>query len=125
MDGENTIPESVLNSIDEQIAYHEQKIKDLKFTLKMLIENPPPKTELIPFNAPLTRDLIRRYMRMIKTPVRTIDAIETLYPNVKDEKKRKLIKTLSVIFNIMEKGREITIEKKKGVKGNYYTWVKK
>ena len=124
MDGKNTIPENVLKSIDEQIAYHEQKIKDLKFTLKMLKDNPPPKAELIPINAPLTRDLIRLFMRSYKKEIKTVDVIKMLYPNAKDEAKSKLIKTLSVIFNILEKDGEINIEKEKGVKGNYYKWVK-
>jgi len=124
MDGKNTIPESVLKSIDEQIAYHEQKIKDLKFTLKMLKDNPPPKSELIPINAPLTRDLIRSFMRSYKKEIKTVDVIKMLYPNAKNEAKSKMIKTLSVIFNILEKEGEITIEKEKGVKGNYYKWVK-
>lgn len=111
--------------INKQIAYHERMIRELKITLKMFKDNPPPKIDVIQLNAPLTKDLIRTFMRNIKKQVRTIEVIEMLYPNVQDEQKSKLIKTLSVIFNILEKEGEVSIEKERGIKGNYYKWIKK
>lgn len=125
MDGKNTIPASVEKSINDQIAFHKDQIKSLEFTLKMMKEFPPQPAVWMKTNSPLTRDLIRVFMENIKKPVRTVDAIDILYPTYTDEKRSHMIKKLSVVFNQMEKEGEIKIEKKKGVKGNYYTWIKK
>ena len=89
-----------------------------------MLAGPFVKETPIPSNLPLTRDLIRAYLKGYSTPVQTVETIEMLYPNAEGELRTKLIKTLSVIFNQMEKEGEIAIEKKKGVKGNLYKWKK-
>ena len=125
MNAENKIPETVENSIMEQIAFHKQKIADWEFTLKMLKENPPPVVSFIAMDETISRNKIRTFMRNINKPVRTVDIIDLLYPKTTEERKRNLIKVASVILNILEKNGEVSIEKREGVKGNYYHWVKK
>jgi hypothetical protein len=123
MVGKPNIPLSVEKNILDQIVYYEQKVKDLQFALKMMRENPPPQLEFFPINPKLTKDLIRRYMQAIKKPVQTIEVVDQFFHNVTDETRTKAIKTLSVIFNTLERDGLIRTEKREGIKGNFYTWI--
>lgn len=125
MKAEIKLPESVEKSIMEQIAFHKQKIADWEFTLKMLKEAPPPVVNFTRIDDTISRDKIRNFMSQINKPVRTVDVVELMYPHVAGEKKSKFIKVVSVIFNVLEGLGEVKVEKKLGVKGNFYTWIKK
>lgn len=118
------LQESNEKNILEQITFHEQRIRYLRFNLKMMKEFPPQPVEWFKKGAPLTRDLVRRIMQKLTTPVRNVDLLGILYNKVEGEERRKLIKTLSVILNNLEKEGEIKAERTKGIKGNYYTWNK-
>jgi len=119
-------PASVVKGIDDEIAYHRQRIADLEFTRKMLIEMPPPPVTFFQRNPPmLTRDLIRRFMSEIKKPIRTVEVVDFFFPTATEKVKDKAIKTLSVIFNNLEKEGSISKERREGVKGNYYQWIQK
>jgi hypothetical protein len=108
-----------------QIVIHQQAISDLEFYIKMWLERPPPEPQrIMRINSPLTRDLIRNLIRSYGQPLQTVQIIDLLYKGQHHEERVKLIKTLSVILNQMEKEGEITIEKRKGVKGNFYKWKK-
>ena len=116
--------EMLISQIDLQIASHEQIIRDLKYHREMLLESPVEEHLTIKQDSPLTRDLIRRFLKMYDAPVQTAQAIDLLYDKKTVEEKSKLIKTLSVIFNQMQKEGEIEIKKEKGVKGNFYALKK-
>jgi|GEM_PF-6299573 hypothetical protein len=117
-------PQSIEDNLLAQIAYHKQMIKDLEFNLE-LIKKQPKQTAILPINAPLTRDLVRAFLANINGQVQTVFLIDSIYKEQTEEMRSKLIKTLSVIFNQMEKDGEIAKERKKGVKGNFYMLVKK
>ncbi len=122
------IPEhiqKVVSQIDEQIEYHQQIIRDLELGKQMWLTYKPYVVQTMPENSPLTRDLIRNFLKGYEASVQTVQVINLLYPDKTEEEKDKLVKTLSVIFNQMEKEGEITIKKKPGVKGNFYRWIKK
>jgi hypothetical protein len=117
--------QKIIDRLNEQIADHERAITDLKFNIKVWLENDAPQeVKLMLPNSPLTRDLIRNFLKGYRQPVQTIRVIDLLYNNKSEEERNKLIKTLSVIFNQMEKEGEIVIEKRSGVKGNFYTLKK-
>lgn len=117
--------QKIIDRLNEQIADHERAITDLKFNIKVWLENDAPQeVKLMLPNSPLTRDLIRNFLKGYRQPVQTIRVIDLLYKNKSEEERKKLIKTLSVIFNQMEKEGEIIIEKRSGVKGNFYTLKK-
>ena len=115
--------EQIEASINKQIAFHEQNIKSLKLSLKLFKENYSNMhpAEVFMTNAPLSKELVIRFIKAIKKPVRTIDIIDIMYPKIDSEKRTKKIRVLSVMLNQLEKRGEVTIENKKGVKGNYYT----
>ena len=115
--------EKTIEAIDVQIAHYESMIAKLKTTREMLVNDPPPEFYLFHENTKLTKDVVRAYLRQAKKPVQTVEVIDTLYPRAGQEMKDKAIKTLSVIFNTLEKDQQITVEKKAGVKGNYYQWI--
>lgn len=54
--------------------------------------------------------------------MQTVQAIDLLYRGKDEPERKKLIKTLAVMFKQMEKAGEITSEKRKGVKGSFYKW---
>ena len=120
-------PENGIPAIEAMIADYEQRIANLRFTLKMLKENPPPPVYFLPGNPKsLTRDLIRQFMSQLNgRSIQTVQVVDIFYPNADEKTKTKAIKTLSVVFNNLEKDGEVTKEKKKGIKGNFYTWAKK
>lgn len=116
-------PENAIKGIDEQIAYYRQKIEDLEGTKRILTIAPPGSDLFFYFSNPrLTKDFIRGFMKMVKMPVKTAQIIAVLYPNAVEEERRRAIKTLSVIFNNLERDGEVKSIKQTGIKGNYYTW---
>lgn len=115
--------EKTIEAIDAQIAYYQSRIDNLKATREMLVSDPPPDYYLFDENSKLTKDLVRAYLRQSRKPVQTVEVIDALYPRAEQEVKDKAVKTLSVIFNTLEKDRQITVEKRTGVKGNFYTWI--
>lgn len=117
--------QEILAQIDAQIATHERAIANLKLSRQMWIDEPPQPVGFVRKNSPLTRDLIRNVLKGYGQPVQTVQLIDILYSDITAEEKSKLVKTLSVIFNQMEKEGEVTIEKRPGVKGNFYKWVAK
>lgn len=116
-------PESAIKGIDEQIAYYKQKIADLEMTRKMLIASPPPPVFFYHSNPKLTKDFVRQFMKMAKHPMQTVQVINALYPKAIKEERTRAIRTLSVIFNTLEKDGVIKVTKQKGVKGNFYQWA--
>ncbi len=111
---------NAVKQIDEQISHYQQLIKTLQFHRKMWLEHNPDPVNLPLSYLPLTRDTIRNFFKMYSQPMQTVSIINMLYHNKTDEEKSKLVKTLSVILNQMEKEGEILIERKKGIKGNFY-----
>ena len=115
-------PEFVVKQIDEQIAQYEHLIGLLK-EKRVFFEKADPI--LLFETAPkLTKEFIRDFMRFQVNPVQTVQVIEILFPQEPQEVKDKYVKTLSVIFNTLFQDGQVKIEKKKGVKGNFYTWIK-
>ena len=106
----------------EQIAYHEQMLEQLSRSRQLWLVNPPEAPQRFPANPSLTRDLMRRFLKSYKHPIRTAEIIDALFVGISEQERGKHIKTLSVILHQMEKEGEITVEKVKGVKGNYYSW---
>lgn len=119
------IPPGVIEGIDAQIAHYKGMIEKLEFAKKSMIEQPPPKVHFMEVNPKLSKDFVRRFMSQIKKPVRTVEVIDMCFPNADEDTKSKHIKTLSVVFNTLKKDGQIKVEKQKGVKGNYYQWIKK
>jgi len=107
-----------------QMAYHVDAIEKIALTIKMWQKHPPEPQRAMKTNSPLTRDLIRNLAKGYGQPLQTVQIVDLLYKGQTDEERSKLIKTLSVMLNQMEKEGEITIEKKPGVKGNFYKWKK-
>jgi len=116
--------QQIIDQLDGQIAQYKELIERLEFTKKMWIQHQPVESNIIMTNAPLTRETIRNFMKMYSQPTQTVKVIDILYPKKSEEEKGKLVKTLSVIFNQMAKEGEITIERKEGIKGNFYKWKK-
>lgn len=114
-------PENIIAELKKQIEFHEQQIQGLRFHLKVFTENPPEQVLASKANSPLTRDLIRNFFKGYKAPIQTVEMISLLYSGKSEGETDKLVKTLSVILNQLEKEGEISIEKKKGIKGNFYT----
>ena len=121
----NNNNETRLKAIDDLIAHHEEVIKSLRITRNLMLTAPPPEIYFFSENEKLTKDLIRIFMRQVKNPMRTVQVIDILYPNASQEEKDKAVKTLSVIFNTLEKDGQIKVEKTPGEKGNLYTWIEK
>ena len=116
-------PEFGIKQIDELIAQHEHIIALLKEKRKIFELAPP---MYIFESAPkLTKDYIRDYMKIQTRPVQTVEVIGVLFSGISKEDRNKAIKTLSVIFNTLEKDGQIKIEKKPGTKGNFYSWIQK
>ena len=115
----------VIEQIDAQIADYKRLIENLEFTKKMMLEQPPPKVLFFERNPKISKDFVRTFLRQIKKPVRTVDIVEMCFDKISDEERTKTIKTLSVVLNTLEKDGQIRVEKKKGVKGNYYQWIQK
>jgi len=116
--------QDIVNQLNEQISHHEIAIETLRLQVKMWLKYQPAPQKLFPSNSPLTRELVRNYLSSYGQPMQTVQFIDLLYKNISEEERNKLIKTLSVIFNQMAKEGEIIIEKRKGVKGNFYSWKK-
>lgn len=115
--------DNTISAMKAQIAYHEAMIQQLNTTLEMMVNNPPAEFYFFNENAKLTKDIIRAYLRQAGRPVQTVEVIDALYPRAAQEVKDKAVKTLSVIFNTLLKDQQITVERKEGVKGNFYKWI--
>lgn len=115
----------IINQIDAQIDSHKKIIEALEIAKEFHLMEMPETPRIFPKNVPLTRELIRQYFSVSKKPVQTVEIIDLLYPEIGVLQRGKLIKTLSVIFNQMAEEGEIKIEKKQGVKGNFYTYINK
>lgn len=111
--------------LKNQIAFLESQIQSHQLSKEAYLKYQPASSFYTPINAPLTRDLVRNFLLGYGYPVQTVQLIDFLYRDITDEQKTKLVKTLSVIFNQMAVEGEIEVEKKKGVKGNYYRFIKK
>ncbi|WP_315823317.1 hypothetical protein [Paraflavitalea speifideaquila] len=112
-----------IEAIDEQITHYQSMIDRLIATKAMLIDEPKGDVYLFHENTKLTKDIIRAFMKQARRPMRTVEVIDALYPRATEEMKNKAIKTLSVIFNTLEKDKQIKVEKQEGVKGNFYSWI--
>lgn len=126
------VPKGIIEEYDRQIAECEKIIKVYtevrdKFLMakKMMIESPPPQVHFFQREPKITRDFARKFLQQINKPVKTAEIIEMTYGNATEDVKSKAIKTLSVVLNILASEGEIKMEKQKGVKGNYYTWIRK
>jgi hypothetical protein len=117
--------EAAAEKLQLDATSHKETAERLKFLLKNLIENPPPRIHFIQENPKLGKEYVRNFMRKVMKPVRTVDVIEMCFPNADEETKSKQIKLLSVTFNTLVKDGTVKMEKQKGVKGNYYSWVEK
>ncbi|HUM52462.1 MAG TPA: hypothetical protein PK431_11630 [Chitinophagales bacterium] len=115
----------IVRQIDEQIDRYQDFIKRLEAQKQMYLTQMPDTPRMFPENIPLTRSLIRNFIEGYRHPVQTVETIELLYPKANEDEKNKLVKTLSVIFNQMAAEGEVIIEKRKGVKGNFYKSSKK
>lgn len=123
------IPPEVLKNLDETIASLRktaalctQKADDLEFTRKKMLDAPPPKVYFFEREPRITKKFARMFLQQIKKPVQTAEIIELTYRDAPADVKTKAIKTLSVILNTLANDGEITVTKKKGVKGNFYQW---
>jgi len=132
MDQETNIPphiQAVVKQLDSQIAEsqdiiktHQKIIKNLEFVKDQWLKQRPLLIRLTKKNSPLTRDLIRNFLQGYRMPVQTVKIISLLYDYKDQDKIDKLVKTLSVILNQMVKSGEVIMERKPGVKGNFYSW---
>ena len=118
------LPPGIIEQIDAQIAHYKGLIENLELTRKRLLEQPPSKVHFIAHNPKVSKDFVRTFLRQIRKPVRTVDIVEMSFSGLSDEERTKTIKTLSVVLNTLEKDGKIKVEKKPGVKGNFYTWIK-
>lgn len=109
--------------IISQIAQYKERIKYLEAVLDFWDE-PLDNTDYFTFdeNSKLTREAVRQFMRQAHRAVQTVEVVDILYKNISKEAKDKAVKTLSVIFNTLAKDGEIKVEKKEGIKGNFYRW---
>jgi len=101
------------------------KIKVTEDSIKM-IEHPPPTTLTGQDKPQFTREWVRQYMAYRKKwdrePAQTKEIVDRFYRNETEEEKEKAIKILSVVFNNLVKSGEVSVEKKEGIKGNFYLW---
>jgi|SRR6266700_401842 len=120
---QHTTPEHILKSLEDQIAYYEERVAALKLTLKLMREQPPQPAYFFNENAKITKELVRKFMQQVKKPMQTVEVVNILYPRAEQDVKDKAVKTLSVVFNTLEKDGQIKSEKQEGIKGNFYTWI--
>lgn len=100
---------TAFNSLDALLKYKE------KYEEKMR-QSRMPAIQL----KSVTQDVLRTYFLKLHGPKKTIEIVNDFFPAASKSERTKLIKTVSVILNVLEKNGEIRKEKKKGVKGNYY-----
>lgn len=102
------------------------KIRVTESSIKM-IETPIPAALSSNEKPQFTRDWVRTYMqyrkRWVQEPAQTKEIVENFYRNESEAEKDKAIKILSVVFNNLVKSGEVAVEKKEGIKGNFYTWT--
>ena len=109
-----------------QINFHEAQIKSMELAQSAYVKYQPYQVQFTQIDAPLTRDLIRNFLKGHNNPIRTVDIIDLIYRGKSENEKSALVKTLSVMLNQMANNtQEIEIIKKAGTKGNYYKWIKK
>jgi len=119
------IPDSIKEIIagyDTHIAELKRQIKEAEFAKEMYLRYKPYMGQR---NPSLTRDFVRAFFKDRPYPIQTVHLIDTLYQNITPKEKARLVRKLSVIFSQMGKEGEITIVKRKGVKGNYYKPIMK
>ena len=119
------IPDSIKKTIagyDKQLEDLKRQIKEVEYAKEMYLRYKPYMGER---NPSLTRDFVRAFFKDRPHPIQTVHLIETLYQNISPKEKGRLVRKLSVIFSQMGKEGEITIVKRKGVKGNYYKPIEK
>ncbi|HVX51160.1 MAG TPA: hypothetical protein VHB48_13425 [Chitinophagaceae bacterium] len=123
-----------LHYVETQVAEHNRRLQELQNEMEMhrsairylhqmyetfLLNPPEPKNITAPV---LTKDLVRITMQRMDKPLQTVEIIDMFFYDLGKERRAKMIKTLSVMLNQMERDGEITSEKKAGVKGNFYSW---
>jgi hypothetical protein len=116
---------NILALIEER-TYLAMQIKVVEESIK-LVNNPIPAIVASSSNKPqLTREFVREFMKYRKKwtfrPIQTKEIVNAFYKNATEEEKTKAIKILSVVLNNLEKSGEVSIERKKGIKGNFYSW---
>ena len=114
---------STISELNKQIEAHERIIEGLRIAKQLWTEKKEAELNIIPTNQPLTRELIRKVLKGANRPVQTVELIDLLYSGKTVTERYNLIKHLSVIFNQMKD--ELMIEKKKGVKGSFYSLIDK
>ena len=111
----------LISLIDKEIETHEKALAQLRKMRGIWSKYQPPKVQVIDSNKPLTRDLVRLFLKGYKQPIQTTEIIQILYSSRNDEDRYNLTKHLSVMLNQMAKSGELIAESKAGVKGNFYT----
>ncbi|PWU00827.1 MAG: hypothetical protein C5B52_08235 [Bacteroidetes bacterium] len=116
--------EEIIANLNSRIEEHKKIIEVLE-NARDIILNPRKPIHGVPIeqNPKLTKEFARTWLKKWNRPVQTKQMINAFFLAADEETKTKAIKTLSVIFNTLVKDGQVKMEKQKGVKGNFYTWI--
>ncbi len=114
--------QKIVDKLDEQIVVQKQILEHLEKSRQMWLEQQPEEVQFFKLGEPLTREYVRNFLKGYRQPVQTTQVIDILYPNDDVEQRYNHIKHLSVMFNQMKDKGEVIVEKREGVKGNFYSW---
>lgn len=122
-----------INAHNEKVKFHLKEIARLKKAKEILSSenteiNVAPKVGLISTGVPneikIGKEFVRNILKSANKPIQNAEIVSTYFPALVGDEREAVVRSLSVIFNTLEKDGEITKEKKEGIKGNFYRWKK-